>query len=87
MRIVLLVMPLLLAGCLATPVKRTFPEVPQDLLVACPDLREVDSSTTKLSDVVSVVSENYGTYQECKIKVDTWAEWYKQQKEIFDSVK
>ena len=87
MRLTLLVMPLLLAGCLATPVKRTFPEVPQDLLIACPDLREVDSTTTKLSDVVSVVSENYGTYQECKIKVDTWTEWYKQQKEIFNSVK
>lgn len=87
MRLALLVMPLLLAGCLATPVKRTFPEVPQDLLIACPDLREVDTSTTKLSDVVSVVSENYGTYQECKIKVDTWTEWYNQQKEIFNSVK
>ena len=87
MRLALLVMPLLLAGCLATPVKRNFPEVPDDLRVACPALKEVDANTTKLSDVVTVVSENYGTYQECKIHMDMWIEWYNTQKQIFDSVK
>ncbi len=87
MRIAILLVPFLLAGCLATPVKRNFPDVPEDLKVACPELKTVDPATTKLSDVVSVVSENYGQYQECKIKVDTWIEWYKSQKEIFDSVK
>ena len=86
MRIALLLMPLLLAGCVATPVKRNFPDVPEDLKVACPALREVDPKTTKLSEVVDVVSENYGTYQECKIKVDGWVEWYNTQKGIFESV-
>jgi hypothetical protein len=87
MRIALLILPLLLAGCLNTPVARHFPEVPSDLLAACPALREVDPNTTKLSEVISVVSENYGTYQECKIKVDGWIEWYNTQKSIFESVK
>ena len=87
MRIALLLMPLLLAGCLATPVKRNFPDAPAELKGGCPELREVDSNTTKLSDVVTVVSENYGTYQDCKIKADGWDEWYKTQKAIFDSVK
>lgn len=87
MRIALLIIPFLLAGCLATPVKRNFPDVPDDLKVACPALREVDPKTTKLSEVVSVVSDNYGTYQECKIKVDGWVEWYNTQKGIFESVK
>ena len=87
MRIALLVMPLLLAGCLATPVKRSFPEVPEDMKVACPALKEVNPETTKLSEVVGVVSENYGTYQECKIKVDLWVEWYNSQRAIFESVK
>lgn len=77
---------LLLAGCLTTPVKRSFPDVPEELKVACPDLMLVEP-TTKLSEVVSIVTKNYGQYQECQIKVDTWIEWYKTQKEIFDSVK
>jgi hypothetical protein len=87
MRLALLVMPLLLAGCLATPVKRSFPEVPEDMKVACPSLKEVNPNTNKLSELVSVVSENYGTYQECKIKVDLWIEWYNSQRTIFESVK
>jgi len=87
MRIAILLVPFLLAGCLATPVKRNFPEVPDDLKQACPALRTVDPTTTKLSDVVEVVSDNYGTYQECQIKIDGWVEWYNTQKTIFDSVK
>lgn len=87
MRIALLVIPLLLAGCLSTPVKRNFPEVPADLREACPALKEVNPATTKLSEVVSVVSSNYGEYQECKIKVDGWIEWYATQRKIFEEVK
>jgi hypothetical protein len=87
MRIAVLLLPLLLAGCLTTPVIEKFPEVPADLMVACPDLKLVDPATTKLSQVIGVVAENYGQYQECQIKVDTWIEWYKHQKVIFDNVK
>ena len=87
MKILALVPILLLTGCLATPVKRNFPEVPQELMVACPDLKQIENKTAKLSEIVSVVSANYGQSQECQIKVDTWIEWYKTQKDIFDSVK
>lgn len=87
MRIAILLLPFLLAGCLATPVKRNFPDVPEDMRVACPALKEVNPTTTKLSEVVTVVSENYGEYQLCKDKVDNWLEWYNTQKAIFDSVK
>ena len=76
----------LLSGCLVTPVKRNFPEVPKELMEACPDLKQTEQ-TQKLSEVVRVVTENYSQYHECRIKVDTWMEWYKTQKEIFDSVK
>jgi hypothetical protein len=86
MKLLLIVPVLLLTGCLATPVQRSFPEVPEELKVACPDLNLLEP-TTKLSEVVSVVTKNYGQYQECQIKVDTWIEWYKTQKEIFESVK
>lgn len=86
MKYSLLVLPLLLAGCLATPVKRNFPEVPAELKVACPDLQKVKSDA-HLSDIVSTVSSNYTQYHECRAKVDAWNEWYKNQKEVFDSVK
>jgi hypothetical protein len=83
----LVIIPLIfLTGCLTTPVKRNFPEVPPELMEACPDLKTVQP-TEKLSEVLKVVVDNYGQYHECKIKVDTWVEWYKTQKQIFDSVK
>lgn len=88
MKRLLLILPiLLLTGCLtATPVKRNFPEVPKELMEACPDLKKTES-TEKLSEVLKVVVDNYGQYYECKVKVDTWVEWYKTQKDIFESVK
>lgn len=88
MRNIFIFLPIvfLLSGCLTTPVKRKFPEVPQVLMVACPDLKQIEP-TDKLSEVIKVVSDNYGTYHECRIAVETWIEWYKTQKDIFDSVK
>ncbi len=86
-RLLLLIPIVLLAGCLTTtPVKRNFPEVPKEIMEVCPDLKTTEQ-TEKLSEVLKVVVDNYGQYHECKIKVDTWIEWYKTQKQIFDSVK
>jgi hypothetical protein len=87
MKIAILLLPLLLVGCLNVPVAETFPEVPAELLIACPDLTQVDPATTKLSEVIGVVAGNYGQYQECQIKIDTWIEWYNHQKKIFDNIK
>ena len=42
--------------------------------------------TSKLSDVLSVVTNNYSHYHDCRIKVQTWQEWYVKQKAIFESV-
>jgi hypothetical protein len=84
----LLIATLFLAGCsTVTPVKRTFPAVPEKLLVSCPELKEVDPKTTKLSEVVTVVTENYGAYQECAITTESWIDWYSTQKKIFEEVK
>lgn len=84
----LLVLSLLLAGCsTSVPVKRTFPNVPAELMQECPDLKPLPDSTTKLSEVLSVVTNNYGQYKECQIKVDQWRDWYEKQKKIFDEVK
>jgi len=78
----------MLSGCLATaPVVQKFPSVPPELLEACPDLKEVQPNTTKLSEVIGVVADNYSQYYQCKLTVDNWIEWYNTQKKIFDDVK
>jgi hypothetical protein len=85
--LIILITAAMLTGCLATPVKRTFPDVPKELLEICPDLSMVDDGTTKLSEVMKVVTTNYSQYHECRIKNELWIDWYKSQKEIFESVK
>ena len=83
-----LLIVLLLTGCSTTvPVARKFPEVPDVLMVPCPPLSQIKEGTTKLSEVVGVVTDNYFEYHKCSDKHDLWMEWYKAQKEIFDSVK
>jgi uncharacterized lipoprotein YajG len=77
---------LMLTGCTATPVKRTFPDLPPALTTACEAIDQVPN-TKKLSVVLTVVTQNYAQYQECSIKVDTWRAWYDEQKKIFESVK
>ena len=80
---------LLLTSCAVNhvPVKRTFPDVPEELKQACPDLKMVPEGTTELSKTLSVVVENYGQYKECQLKVELWNDWYEKQKQIFDAVK
>jgi len=73
----------LLSGCLATAPK--FPDVPQELLTNCPELNEVANETKELSKVLDVVVVNYSTYYECRVKVEAWSEWYKQQKKVYDN--
>ena len=83
-------LPLFLCGCLATTqvsVHQQWPDVPDELKEACPDLKKVDESTTKLSDALVIVTDNYSQYKECKLKVDNWVEWYNTQKKIYESVK
>ena len=64
MKIVLiLATTILLSGCLSTPVKRNFPEVPKELIEICPNLKDVPEGTTKMSEVLKVVTENYMKYK------------------------
>jgi hypothetical protein len=89
-KLLITILVLSLTGCAMfqkpVPVKRTFPTVPAELVEACPALKKTEP-TEKLSEVLKVVVDNYGQYHECKIKVDTWIEWYNTQKSIFESVK
>ena len=87
-RLILILTVLTLVGCsTAVPVVMKFPDVPQEMLNTCPDLKTIDPNTKKLSEVVGVVVDNYGMYYDCKATNDDWIEWYKTQKQIFNSVK
>lgn len=90
-RLICLLPIFFLSGCITfgkdpVPVKMKWPEVPTELLEACPDLKSIDPNTTKLSDVLEVAVDNYRNYHECRLKLDTWIEWYKTQKRIMDSL-
>jgi hypothetical protein len=85
---IFIILAFLATGCSTTvPVKRTFPVVPDELKVMCPDLQEVPEGITELSGVLKVVTDNYAQYKECAIKVDLWTDWYTKQKKTFEEVK
>ncbi len=87
MKYIILLAPFLLTGCLfkqPVPIKQVWPDVPKELLEACPDLKLVDPKTDKLSDIIGVVSDNYSSYYECRAKVDDWIVWYNGQKKIYE---
>jgi len=76
-----------LTGCsTVVPVKVKFPEAPAEILIGCPDLDKVEQGTKELSKTLEVVVKNYSKYHECRIKVEAWNEWYKANKEIFESL-
>ena len=86
--IILIVILALLTGCGTTaPVVARFPEPPgRGAATACPDLKKLEDGA-RLSDVANTVNINYQTYWECAVKVDTWIQWYSNQKLIFESVR
>lgn len=86
MRLLSILCLVVLTGCTAVPVKRTFPEVPSQLMEKCPELQKLKDDA-KLSDVAKNVTNNYTTYYECAVKHDAFVEWYNTQKRIFESVK
>ena len=74
----------LLIGCVSVPVERSFPKVPDALMVAAPDLKEVPENADA-AQVFDVVIENYGTYHEVANLLRGWQQWYVEQKKIFES--
>ena len=81
---IFIILAFLATGCsTVVPVTAKFPEVPERLLVRCPQLEKLGNEP-KLSDVSKTVTINYTTYYECAVKHDAFVEWYKIQKEIFD---
>lgn len=81
MRLLTLIPVLLLAGCISTA--PNFPDIPLDLQKACPELSEAAPSQ-QMSKLLDTVVQNYGTYYECRVKVESFIEWHKTQKEIYE---
>lgn len=77
----------LLSGCsTVVPVTNKFPNVPEQLMQPCPELEKLDSGA-KLSDIAKIFTDNYTSYYECAVKLDSWIEWYKTQKKISEGIK
>jgi hypothetical protein len=75
----LLILTILLSGC-TNEIRRDFPPIPPSLTTGCEELDLVADHTEKLSEILKVVTSNYAKYHECKIKVDTWTNWYNEQR-------
>ncbi len=87
MKNLILLFVLFLTACSTTvPVKHKFPDVPSALTEKCQTLKKIDGDQVSIVDLHKTVVENYTSYYECAVKVDVWNEWYKQQREIFESV-
>ena len=87
MKLLIVALALSLSACVSVPVERKFPKAPDELMSACAELQTIPADTTQLSVVVDIVATNYGQYQLCQTKTNTWIDWYNEQKKIFDSVK
>ena len=78
----------LLAGCSTpVPVTQKFPDVPQPLLVSCPELKTIETDTIQLSEFLKVVTDNYTNYHTCESLNRSWIEWYNSQKQVFETIK
>lgn len=84
MRLIAALAVVVLTGCTAVPVKRAFPEAPPILQKQCSPLGMLPEDTSKLSDMLTVVTKNYSKYHECQILLEGWQDWYKSQKKIFE---
>lgn len=83
MKIFVLLFCLLLAACeTAVPVKQKFPEVPASLMEPCTNLEYAPAGTKELSVLLETVVKNYGHYRTCRSMVESWQEWYNEQKRI-----
>jgi predicted small lipoprotein YifL len=75
-----------LVGCTSAGKLPNFPDVPVELEGPCQDLSTANPDI-KFSGLLEVITDNYFKYHECKLKVDMWNLWYKNQKQIYEGLK
>jgi PBP1b-binding outer membrane lipoprotein LpoB len=89
MRMILSVILILtfLVGCSTTPIKRNFPDAPKELLQKCEKLELISNDKIVITDMMKVIIRNYQLHYECENKLESWQEWYTNQRKIFEQVK
>ena len=88
MKLIIVALFVALTGCsTVVPVARHFPDSPAELQKKCEELKTIEGNKITIMDMMKTVVENYKLYYECSNRVEGWQDWYKTQKEIFDSVK
>ncbi len=78
---IFLVLLIFLSGCSTIGLVPKFPDVPETLTEPCSELIIVKDNS-QMSDLLKTVTENYSNYHECREKVNSWNDWYKQQKQL-----
>lgn len=82
-----------LTGCSMMPkLTDAKPEFPEPFVDAktqqkpvCEDLKLVPADTANMSAIFKIIVDNYTLYWKCSNYVDSWNEWYEEQKKIYDS--
>lgn len=87
-----LLLSITLTGCAwlkpkLTAAKPPFPEAIPELTQPCPDLETIKGDQVAITELMKSVVNNYVLYYKCSLKNDSWNDWYKKQKEIYDKVK
>jgi hypothetical protein len=85
MKRLVILFSLLLSACAnnAPIMSIKWPDAPATLRQACPPLEQIDPTTQKLSDALTVITNNYSDYHTCELKVQEWNEWYDNQTKIY----
>lgn len=85
---IFLIFCILLSGCVSFKGDMPkFPDRPEFLEKSCKELMLIKEDETKFSNILIVVTKNYGIYHECKIKNELWNEWYNSQRRIYEGLK
>lgn len=92
-QLTVLCLTLCLSGCsMFTKLTDAKPEFPEPFVEAktqqmpvCEDLKLVPTDTANMSAVFKIIVDNYTLYWKCSNYVDSWNEWYEEQKKIYDS--
>ena len=55
----------------------------EELTIPCNKLIPIPEDTTKLSDMLNIIVDNYAEYVICREKTSAWIEWYTAQKQNY----
>jgi len=64
-----------------------WPEIPANLMEPASDLKPLPEDKKTLTDLLENANDNYSSYYTLKEKYNSWIEWYKMQKTIYEGVK